>query len=205
MTDKKLSQLPVGTAITSADLFYSAQSLGGGSYTQVQQPASALATFCGGAGSYQPLDGDLTSLAAAAGTNTIYYRSAASTWSPVTISTGLTFTGGALSATGGGTSIKVQRSVTTSPITVAGTDEIINCNISSGSPTCTLPQASTRAGKAVTFKDVGGQFFAHNLTITPFAGDTIEGLSTFVLSNNYAALTLVPGNDTVNTTMWFVT
>lgn len=48
----------------------------------------------------QPLDGDLTSLAAATGTNTIYYRSAADTWSPVVIGTGLGFTGGTLSASG---------------------------------------------------------------------------------------------------------
>lgn len=44
----------------------------------------------------QPLDGDLTSLSAAAGTNTIYYRSAADTWSPVTIGGMLDFTGGTL-------------------------------------------------------------------------------------------------------------
>lgn len=50
----------------------------------------------------QPLDGDLTALAALTGTNTIYYRSAANTWTAVTIGTGLTFTGGTLAATGGG-------------------------------------------------------------------------------------------------------
>lgn len=50
----------------------------------------------------QPLDGDLTALAALTGTNTIYYRSAANTWTAVTIGTNLTFTGGTLSATGGG-------------------------------------------------------------------------------------------------------
>jgi hypothetical protein len=49
----------------------------------------------------QPLDGDLTSLAAASGTNTIYYRSATNTWSPVTIGAGLTFSGGNLVGTGG--------------------------------------------------------------------------------------------------------
>jgi hypothetical protein len=54
--------------------------------------ASALA-------GYQPLDADLTALAALTGTNTIYYRSAADTWSPVVVSTGLTFTGGNLAAT----------------------------------------------------------------------------------------------------------
>jgi hypothetical protein len=50
---------------------------------------------------YQPLDADLTALAGLGGTNTIYYRSAANTWSPVTISTGLAFSGGNLTATGG--------------------------------------------------------------------------------------------------------
>jgi hypothetical protein len=49
----------------------------------------------------QPLDGDLTALAAVTGTNTIYYRSASNTWSAVTMGSGITFTGGALSAAGG--------------------------------------------------------------------------------------------------------
>ena len=52
------------------------------------------------AGSYQPLDADLTAIAALTGTNTIYYRSAADTWAGVTIGT-LTFTGGTLAASGG--------------------------------------------------------------------------------------------------------
>jgi len=51
----------------------------------------------------QPLDGDLTAISALTGTNTIYYRSAADTWSAVTIGTGLTFSGGTLAASGGGT------------------------------------------------------------------------------------------------------
>ncbi len=41
------------------------------------------------------MDGDLTSLAGASGTNTIYYRSAANTWSAVTLA-GLTLTTGTL-------------------------------------------------------------------------------------------------------------
>lgn len=47
----------------------------------------------------QPLDADLTALAALAGTDTLYYRSGAATWSPVTVGTGLTFSGGTLAAT----------------------------------------------------------------------------------------------------------
>lgn len=50
---------------------------------------------------YQPLDADLTALAALAGTNTIYYRSGANTWTAVTIGSGLSFAGGSLSASGG--------------------------------------------------------------------------------------------------------
>jgi hypothetical protein len=53
-------------------------------------------------GSYQPLDADLTAIAALTGINVIYYRSAADTWAPVTIGTGLTFSGGVLSSTAGG-------------------------------------------------------------------------------------------------------
>jgi len=49
--------------------------------------------------SYQPLDGDLTALAALGGTNTIYYRSAANTWTAVTVGTGLSFSGGTLANT----------------------------------------------------------------------------------------------------------
>jgi len=56
----------------------------------------------GGSGAFQPLDADLTAIAALTGTNVIYYRSAANTWATVTIGTGLTFIGGTLSATGGG-------------------------------------------------------------------------------------------------------
>ena len=48
-------------------------------------------------------DGDLVSLAAASGTNTIYYRSASDTWSAVTMGGNMTFSGGVLNSTGGGT------------------------------------------------------------------------------------------------------
>ena len=54
-----------------------------------------------GAGPFQPLDADLTSLAAASATNALYYRSAANTWATVTIGTGLTFTTGTLAASAG--------------------------------------------------------------------------------------------------------
>jgi len=72
---------------------------------------------------------DLAALEALTGTDTIYYRSGASTWSAVTVGTGLSFSGGTLSATGGtGTVTSVQVSgastgltFTGGPITGAGT------------------------------------------------------------------------------------
>ena len=94
--------------------------------------------------------------------------------------------------------IPVQRSVTASPITVASTDEVINCNIASGSPTCSLPAPGGRAGKVLVFKDTGGQFGTHNLTLTPSSG-TIDGLSSVVLRTNYQYIRLRPYNDGVNT------
>lgn len=51
---------------------------------------------------YQPADADLTALAAASGTNTIYYRSGAGAWTPVVMGSGVSFAGGTLSVTAGG-------------------------------------------------------------------------------------------------------
>ena len=45
------------------------------------ESAADYVTAATAAATYQPLDGDLTALAALSGTNTIYYRSGAATWS----------------------------------------------------------------------------------------------------------------------------
>lgn len=79
------------------------------------------------AADYQPLAADLTALAALGGTNTIYYRSAAHTWSAVTVGSGLSFTTGSLTATTAGTvssvslSLPGMFSVTGNPVTTSGT------------------------------------------------------------------------------------
>lgn len=101
---------------------------------------------------------------------------------------------------------RTQRSVTASPIVITAgppADQILNVNIA-GAAACTLPQASTRAGLALTFKDVGANFAAHPLTLTAFAGDNIDGAGTLVLNQNRQGVTLIPGNDTVNTTTWSI-
>src|SRR5262245_50792456 len=62
----------------------------------------------------QPVDADLTSIAGYSGTGTWLYRSAANTWSAVTVGSGLAFAGGTLSATGSAASSAPQRTVITS-------------------------------------------------------------------------------------------
>jgi Collagen triple helix repeat (20 copies) len=91
-----------------------------------------------------------------------------------------------------------QRSVTSSPITVAAGDEILNTNIT-GAGACTLPAASTRNGKPVVFKDVAGKWGANNLTITPAGAEKIDGLNNIVGRTNYGRIALRPANDGVNT------
>lgn len=61
-------------------------------------------TYTGGAlsvtsATYQPLDADLTALAAISATGSFYYRSAADTWMPVTITAPIAFSAGAVSLT----------------------------------------------------------------------------------------------------------
>jgi len=77
--------------------------------TTIQGVASATVLSDIGA---QPLDADLTALAALTGTNVIYYRAAANSWAAITIGSGLTFSGGTLAATGGGGSGNVSSSGT---------------------------------------------------------------------------------------------
>jgi hypothetical protein len=94
------------------------------SHLAAGNPHSQYATSAAVAAGYQPLDADLTSLAAASATNAIYYRSAADTWSTVTIGDNLTFSGGKLSASvsggGGGTVTSVDASGGTTGFTFTG-------------------------------------------------------------------------------------
>jgi hypothetical protein len=92
-----------------------------------------------------------------------------------------------------------QRLATASPISLAAGDEIINCNISSGSPSCSLPSAATRAGRALVFKDTGGQFGAHPLTLNCAGAEKMDGLASITLNTNYQFLRLVPANDGTST------
>lgn len=96
-----------------------------------------------------------------------------------------------------------QRSVTATPIVISGTDQILNCNIAAPAA-CVLPAAATRLGVPLTFKDLG-QAGTNNITLTPNAGERIDGSTNpLVLVNNYQWVTLVPFNDGVNSSGWMI-
>jgi Collagen triple helix repeat (20 copies) len=91
-----------------------------------------------------------------------------------------------------------QRSVTAGPIAIVATDDVLNVNINTGTPTCALPASASRSGRHIVIKDVGGQFGAHNLTITPAGAERVDGLASIVLNTNYQQIKLRPMNDGVN-------
>ena len=97
-----------------------------------------------------------------------------------------------------------QRAVTTSPVAVNTNDDVINVNIATGSPICTLPSAATRSGRVIIFKDVGGHFSANNFTITPAGSEKMDGLASLLMSTNYGRVTLRPMNDGVNAPGWSI-
>lgn len=101
---------------------------------------------------------------------------------------------------------RTQRSVTASPIAVGANDSILNININTGSPSCSLPIALSRAGAPLTFVDIGLHAAAHNITLTPHAGDTIVNApnpAAYVMGVNGGEVTLTPFNDGTNSG-WFM-
>jgi hypothetical protein len=101
---------------------------------------------------YQLADADLTSLAAATGTNNIYYRSAANTWSSVTIGTNITFSGGTLSAAGA----TATQSIATALVAAGGSGYAVGnaINLTAG-VVLTVSSISGTAVSAVTITNAG--------------------------------------------------
>lgn len=90
------------------------------------------------------LTDDLAALEALSGTNTIYYRSGVSTWSAVTVGSGLSFTGGTLASTviPGGAYVKLSDTKpagTQAGVSVAGIQtRTLNTEDSDATGICTL-------------------------------------------------------------------
>lgn len=124
--------------------------------------SSTYLTVAAAASGYQPLDGDLTALAALTGSNTIPYRSGTNTWAGITLGTGLTFSGGTLatSLTGTVTSVAMTvpsfLSVSGSPITTSGTLALSLANQSANTVLAgpTTGSATTPAFRALVAADI---------------------------------------------------
>lgn len=74
------------------------------------------------------------------------------------------------------------------------TDDHILLNKTIGAATTVnLPAAATRTeGRHIKIVDIKGDAASNNITITPDGAETIVGLSTWVIANNYGSVTLWP-------------
>ena len=91
----------------------------------VDSSSLGFLTSAAAAAAYQPLDADLTAIAALSGIDVIYYRSAGG-WSAVTIGANLSFVGGTLSSTASGSGAVVDGNY--GDILVSGTGTIWTIN-----------------------------------------------------------------------------
>jgi hypothetical protein len=137
----------------------------------------------------QPLDGDLTALAALTGTNTIYYRSATDIWSPVAFS-GLSFSGGVLTATAAG-----------GDVFQAGTNVFTGSNSFTGATiTVSTQAAGDNSTNAASTAFVKSQNYITTAALAPYAL-----LASPTFTGDPKAPTPAPGdNDTSIATTAFV-
>lgn len=91
---------------------------------------------------------------------------------------------------GSGVNVTVRVVTTAGAITVTTDDYVVICNKTSGAATTVNLPASPSVGDAYVIKDGKGDAATNNLTLTPDS-ETIDGAADFVVSVNYASITLV--------------
>lgn len=144
---------------------------------------SPYLTTAAAAAAYQPLDADLTAIAALGGTNNIYYRSGAATWSSVTIGTGLSFSSGTLSGSSSGGPVPGidPRSALYSLFTTTGIDDEFDDGsfsgwtaVNDGSVVPTATEAYDRLSLMHPGGGAAARLCSYVKTQTPGTNSTIE-------------------------------
>lgn len=69
---------------------------------------------------------------------------------------------------------------------MAASDNIVLVDSTAAARTITLPAPTN--GRVLFVKDLNGTSASHHITINPFASETIDGASSYVLSTNYASV-----------------
>jgi hypothetical protein len=93
----------------------------------------------------------------------------------------------------GGASVLAITSVNhaASPYTVLPADQYLSCQTSTGTITILLPNAPT-TGRVIHIKDSNGAAATSNISVTTVGGAvTIDGGTTFTMSNNYASIDVI--------------
>ncbi len=83
----------------------------------------------------------------------------------------------------------VSKTNSDSPYTALATDELILCNATGGAITVNLPAAASSSGKTFTIKKTDSGTNA--VTIDGNASETIDGGTTYAISTQYEAVTIV--------------
>ena len=135
------------------------------------------------AGVYQPVDADLTALAALTGTNTIYYRSAADTWTAVVIGGNLTFAGGTLNGPAAGQPADATLTAlagldaTAGLVEQTGADAFAKRAMGVGATTSVLTRADGDGRYSLTAHTHAGVYEPADATLTGLAAlDTTTGM-----------------------------
>lgn len=89
------------------------------------------------------------------------------------------------------------RTLTTSPTTLAATDEVVLVDTSAVTHTITLPAVA--AGRRITIKDSGNNAATRNITVNRGGTSLIDGATSQTINTNYGRLDLVS-----NGTNWFI-
>lgn len=89
-------------------------------------------------------------------------------------------------------------SITTTPYNVLTTDRLVESNLAApGAVGIFLPDlASVSAGQVISFVDGTGDAGTNTITITAFGAQTINGVATYTITNNYGSITLYKSSAT---------